>query len=222
MKFQKKMKKKVSALVFVALVMLMTKSGYSNITSFDFSEYRLDNTILEYTVLNEDEVAVDTFVPVSFSIFLDKGFIGFKEALGFKESQGDYGVVNQFGYMGKYQFGKGTLAMIGIKDHNSFLENSQWQEAAFKANTARNKWILRKDIKRSVGRYINGVRVTESGILAAAHLAGAGNVKDYLRSGGVNQFADGNGVTIAYYLKKFSGYDLSFIKANKKAKVNML
>lgn len=217
------MKKKVSALVFVALVILMAKSGHSSVTSIDFSAYRLDsNTVLEYTVLNEDEVETDVFAPTSYSIYLDKCYIGFKEALGFKESQGRYSVVNQFGYMGKYQFGKSTLAMIGIDNPGSFLESSELQEAAFKANTARNKWILRKDIKRSVGKYINGVRITESGILAAAHLAGAGNVKKYLRSGGVTQFEDGNGVTIAYYLKKFSGYDTSFIKPNKKAKVNML
>ncbi|EDM43287.1 hypothetical protein SCB49_00992 [unidentified eubacterium SCB49] len=205
------------------LVVLTVKSGYSNGSSIDFSHYKLSNDItLNYTVPNEDEVVNDTFVPVSFSIYLEKGYIGFKEALGFKESQGNYGVVNQFGYMGKYQFGKGTLAMIGINDHHTFLESSLLQEAAFEANTARNKWILRKDIKRSVGRYINGVRITESGILAAAHLAGAGNVKKYLRSGGVSQFVDGNGVSIAYYLKKFSGYDTSFIKPDRKARVSIL
>lgn len=216
------MKNKVSTLVFVALFMILVKSGYANEAVIDFSDYRLDNTTLEYTVLSEDEVTLDVFRPVSFSIFLDKGFVGFKEALGFKESQGRYGVVNQFGYMGKYQFGKGTLKMIGINNHSLFLQNSQLQEAAFSANTARNKWILRKDIKRSADIYVQGVRVTESGILAAAHLAGAGNVKKYLRSGGATQFSDGNGVTIAYYMKKFSGYDTSFVQADRKAKATII
>jgi hypothetical protein len=36
---------------------------------------------------------------------------------------------------------------------------------------------LIRDIKRMVGKKINGIPITESGILAAAHLAGAGNVK---------------------------------------------
>jgi hypothetical protein len=218
------MKKKVSTLVFFALLILMVKSGYSISSSIDFSKYKFNSASvdLDYTVPNEDEVIASTVEPVSFSIYLEKGFIGFKEALGFKESQGRYGVVNQFGYMGKYQFGKGTLAMIGINNSKNFLQDSELQEAAFKANTSRNKWILRKDIKRSEGRYINGIRVTESGILAAAHLAGAGNVKKYLRSGGSTQFADGNGVTISYYLKKFSGYDTSFIQPDRKATVNML
>jgi hypothetical protein len=218
------MKKKVSTLVFFALLILMVKSGYSLSSSIDFSKYKFNSASLDldYTVPNEDEVIASTIAPVSFSIYLEKGFIGFKEALGFKESQGRYGVVNQFGYMGKYQFGKGTLAMIGISNSKNFLQDSELQEAAFKANTSRNKWILRKDIKRSTGRYIHGIRVTESGILAAAHLAGAGNVKKYLRSGGSTQFADGNGVTISYYLKKFSGYDTSFIQPDRKATVNIL
>ena len=60
--------------------------------------------------------------------------------------------------------------------------------------------------------------VTESGILAAAHLAGPGSVKKYLRSYGLNNFADGYGTTISYYMKKFSGYDTSFLKPERKAK----
>nr|MDJ0646725.1 hypothetical protein [Flavobacteriaceae bacterium] len=57
---------------------------------------------------------------------------------------------------------------------------------------------------------------TESGILAAAHLAGAGNVKKYLRSNGAFQFSDAYGTTIEHYLKKFAGYDTSLIEANRK------
>jgi hypothetical protein len=78
---------------------------------------------------------------------------------------------------------------------------------------------LRRDIKRFDGRYIGGVKVTESGILAAAHLAGAGNVKKFLRSYGAEGFKDANGTSIRYYLKKFSGYDTSNIVPNRKAKV---
>ena len=53
-------------------------------------------------------------------------------------------------------------------------------EQAFLAYCKVNKWILRKDIKRRVGKVINGVKIIESGILAAAHLSGAGNVKKIL------------------------------------------
>ncbi|CAI8316699.1 MAG: Uncharacterised protein [Flavobacterium sp. SCGC AAA160-P02] len=78
-----------------------------------------------------------------------------------------------------------------------------------------NKWILRKDIKRSVGKSINGVKITESGILAAAHLSGAGNVKKYLRSNGNLNFSDAYGTSIQSYMKNFGGYDVSSIEANR-------
>lgn len=152
---------------------------------------------------------------------LGKSYLAFKDALGFKESGGDYKVINEFGYLGKYQFGKGTLKLIGIRDIDKFLASPELQEAAFYANASRNKWILRKDIARSVGKVINGVKITESGILAAAHLAGPGNVKKYLRSGGVNSFNDGFGTSIKYYFKKFAGYDTSFVDPNRRAKVAM-
>ena len=153
---------------------------------------------------------------------LGKSFVGFKEALAFKESRGNYFTVNTLGYMGKYQFGKGTLKLIGIYNTKDFLNNPKLQEKAFIANTARNKWVLRRDIKRFVGKTIDGVLVTESGILAAAHLAGPGSVKKYLRSYGAIGFTDAYGTTVRNYMKKFSGYDTSFIVANKKAKASLL
>ena len=151
--------------------------------------------------------------------FLQKDFIGFKEALAFKESQGKYSVVNKFGYLGKYQFGKNTLRRLKIYNTKSFLKKPELQEKAFTALCSINKWILRKDIKRFEGKYINGVLITESGIIAAAHLAGAGNVKKHLRSYGKFKFKDGFGTSISSYMKKFAGYDVSNLKANKLAKV---
>lgn len=156
-----------------------------------------------------------------FSPQLGKSFVGFKEALAFKESQGNYFSVNEYGYLGKYQFGAETLKLIGVYNPAGFLQNPELQEKAFLANAERNKWILRRDIANFVGRKIDGVLITESGILAAAHLAGPGNVKNYLRSGGEENFSDGFGTTISYYMKKFSGYDTSFVKPNKKAKVKL-
>lgn len=150
---------------------------------------------------------------------LGKSYIGFKEAVAFKESRGNYKIVNQYGYLGKYQFGKGTLNLIGIRDAKLFLETPELQEAAFYANASRNKWILIRDIARFSGKTINGIDITESGILAAAHLAGPGSVKKYLRSWGANSFSDAFGTTIGSYIKKFGGYDTSFIQPDRKAKV---
>ncbi|MGB5555799.1 MAG: hypothetical protein WBM83_14170, partial [Flavobacteriaceae bacterium] len=89
----------------------------------------------------------------------------------------------------------------------------------FYTNVARNKWILRRDIDRFVGKYIQGIKITESGMLAAAHLAGAGNVKKYLRSYGQMDVMDEYGTTITKYLKRFSGYDMSIVLPKKNPKV---
>ncbi len=151
--------------------------------------------------------------------FLGTSYIGFKEALAFKESQGNYFTTNTLGYLGKYQFGIGTLQLMGVYDAAHFLNNPALQEKAFQANIARNKWILRRDIKRFDGKKIGGIKVTESGMLAAAHLAGAGNVKKYLRSYGGYDVKDGYGTTIAGYMRKFSGYDVSDVAPMRNAKI---
>ncbi len=206
----------------VGLSVLLTIGGilllsFKTKESIDLSSYSTEGLDLYYIAPNFSEIEDDNIV---ISPELGKSYIGFKEAVAFKESRGDYGVVNQFGYLGKYQFGKGTLDLIGIKNvkRNKFLGNPALQEKAFYANLSRNKWVLRRDIKWYVGRRINGIEVTESGILAAAHLSGPGAVKKYLRSGGVEGFADAFGTTIRYYMKRFGGYDTSFVVPNKKAK----
>lgn len=151
--------------------------------------------------------------------FLGSSYVGFKEALAFKESSGDYFTTNSLGYLGKYQFGIGTLQLMGVDDATLFLNNPELQEKVFQTNIARNKWILRRDIKRFEGKWIKGTRVTESGMLAAAHLAGAGNVKKYLRSYGRYDVKDSYGTNMAKYIRKFSGYDVSDISPKRNAKI---
>ncbi len=213
------MKRNLFKTSLLLIVLLGLTTSFSFRKKVDLSHYKMVDVEVCYYVPNEDEVIVQESTEVSSYIFLGKSYIGFKEALGFKESRGDYSVINKFGYLGKYQFGKNTLKLIGIYDASNFIYDSHLQEKAFSANTSRNKWILRRDINNYVGTYVGGIKITESGILAAAHLAGAGNVKKYLRSGGAVTFSDAFGTSIEYYLKKFSGYDTSFVVANKKAKV---
>ena len=197
-------------------------AGLQTDDTLNMDKYSIQGLDLSYNT-HIDAPTADVLVASDFnSPNLGKTFIGFKEALAFKESRGNYFTVNTLGYLGKYQFGKSTLKLIGIYNANQFLNNPQLQEKAFIANTARNKWVLRRDIKRFVGKNIDGVLVTESGILAAAHLAGPGSVKKYLRSYGAIGFADAYGTTVRTYMKKFSGYDTAFIEADKKAKASLL
>jgi hypothetical protein len=108
---------------------------------------------------------------------------------------------------------------MGVYNATQFLNDPSLQEKVFRTNIARNKWILRRDINRFVGKKIKGVEITESGILAAAHLAGAGNVKKYLRSYGAIDVQDAYGTSIGDYIKKFSGYDVSVVLPQRNPKV---
>ena len=151
--------------------------------------------------------------------FTGNFFIGYKEAIAFKESQGKYRKINGIGYMGKYQFGAETLKTIGIFDSLSFLNSPKMQEKAFIALLAKNKWELKDEIAQYDGDIVGGVRITESGILAAAHLGGVGSVKRFLKSNGTRKCRDVNGASVKSYMKDFGGYETSGIKAKKKAKV---
>ncbi len=146
-------------------------------------------------------------------------FIGYKEAIGFKESQGKYKKINTLGYLGKYQFGIETLKSIGVHNSSVFLSNPKMQEKAFIALLSKNKWELRNVISKYEGTVMNGILITESGILAAAHLAGVGSVKKFFRYNGKKFFKDAYGTSLRTYLKNFGGYDTSFIVANSSARV---
>lgn len=134
----------------------------------------------------------------------------FLEDIGMRESSGNYKAVNQFGYLGKYQFGRKTLNGLGYKDvsNREFLANASLQEEAMYALLNHNKRVLRRQIEKYHGDTINGIFITESGILAAAHLAGPGNVKKFFRKG--YEFKDGNGTKMTSYMIKFSDYKLEF------------
>lgn len=215
-------------LIPLVVVVLVALALYSN-QKVDLSSYTTEGVdVVDFPVSEEIALLDPKLVPTAKAatydeslLTLGKSFTGFKEAIAFKESGGDYFRVSSLGYLGKYQFGKQTLKSIGISNTQLFLKTPELQEKAFLAYMKRNKWILRKDIKQFVGENIDNVKVTESGILAAAHLAGAGSVKKFLRSYGTNNFKDALGTSVKYYMKKFSGYNTSNIVANRAAKVVM-
>ena len=184
----------------------------------NYDDYEVTSELIDYTVCQKVPPlkAIDKSQNI---LYLGNSYISFKEAVAFKESQGNYSAVNTLGYLGKYQFGVTTLDLLGINKPNLFLKTPALQEKAFLANVKRNKWVLRRDIKRLLEKKIEGIRITESGILAAAHLAGPGNVKRYLRTNGAKDSKDAYGTDILTYMEKFSGYDISFVKAQKNPEI---
>lgn len=151
--------------------------------------------------------------------FTGKYFIGFKEAVAHKESQGKYGKINTLGYMGKYQFGIETLKSIGINDSIRFMNNPKLQEKAFVALLSKNKFELQDYILNFEGKIVDGVKITESGILAAAHLGGSGSVKRFLNSNGERKCKDEYGTSVKTYMRDFGGFETTGIKAIKNAQV---
>jgi hypothetical protein len=132
----------------------------------------------------------------------------FLNAIGHRESTNRYDVVNAYGYMGKYQFGKETLKGLGIKvTQEEFINNPALQEKAMQLLLKHNKKKLKRYIKKYEGKVVHGVYITESGILAAAHLGGQGNVRRFFRSG--YEFKDGFGTKMTSYMKLFGGYNLN-------------
>ena len=138
-----------------------------------------------------------------------KNHYSFLNDIGLRESTNNYKAVNKFGYLGKYQFGRKTLNSIGFKNitNRQFLSEPKIQEEAMLVLLKKNKRTLRREIKKYVGKTIGGIYVTESGILAAAHLGGAGNVRKFFRNG--KDFKDGLGTSITSYMALFSGYHLN-------------
>lgn len=153
--------------------------------------------------------------------FTGKFFIGYKEAIAFKESQGKYKKINSLGYLGKYQFGIETLKTVGIHDSLAFMNSPKMQEKAFVALLSRNKWELKDYILAFEGKIVDGVKITESGILAAAHLGGAGSVKLFLKTNGQRKCKDNYGTSVRSYMRDFGGYETTGVIADKNAKVSM-
>ncbi len=167
----------------------------------------------------------------------EKGYNDFLNEFGYGESAGRYDVVNQYNYMGKYQIGYEALKDIGYVDYigndksddkiiwttksnqmgiynkDDFLNNVNDCQEKIKFELDQKYWIYleKNGSTKYVGKIIDDVEITESGLLAAASSAGPGGLKKALESGDLSSVKDANGVDVKYYIEKFSGYDISEI-----------
>jgi hypothetical protein len=194
----------------IILSAIITLLSFGMIDSAAISDEQLNKSNIQpFGFINSDEYykqkKTDSLLLVK--KYHQQQLDSFLTAVGFRESGNRYDITNKWGYMGKYQFGKSTLKGLGFNvTKEEFLSNPQLQEEAMMALLLHNKEKLQKYIDVFDGKAINGMLITESGILAAAHLGGQGSVKRYFKNGKV--FRDGNGTKITSYMKKFSGYDI--------------
>ena len=158
------------------------------------------------------------------------------DAIGQRESSGNYQAENKTGYKGKYQMGESALVDAGyykkniksLSDYNNdwtgkfigkdgvysvndFLNNPKAQENAMYIFTQKQWGYIKPFAPKYTGKYINGIHITYSGMLAASHLLGHSELGNYLRSNGKNKGKDGFGTNIEEYLGKFAEYDVSEI-----------
>ena len=126
-----------------------------------------------------------------------------------RESDNTPTVVNRFGMMGKYQFDPSTVKMLGFRvTTKQFLSNSELQDSVMVANMRLNNQELNFIIKQYEGKVVKGIKITRSGILAAAHLAGPRNVINFFRGTDWKGRTDANGTSIREYMTTFSRYNL--------------
>jgi Ca2+-binding RTX toxin-like protein len=163
---------------------------------------------------------------------MSKGtYSDFFDTLGFRESSNRYDVVNIYGSLGRYQMGEAAFTDIGLytPDANPYDnvyggtfsgKYGVWSVADFLATPAAQDQAIRdymalqfgylKSVWAYDGQTINGVAVTTSGMLAAAHILGWDGAAAWLNSGGDSVPADNFGTTIVEYATLMGGYDTPF------------
>ena len=148
-----------------------------------------------------------------------KNFEDFREDLGHRESTNNYQCVNEWGFMGRWQFGKPRLWDLGISidgwhpkgkspvqsgktimSVDSFLKDSTLQDKIFRLHVVKHLKYIRRKYKQHIPKY------SESGLVAGVHLKGFGGLDDFLDG---DDNVDGLGTKISEYISKFAGYDLS-------------
>lgn len=157
----------------------------------------------------------------------------FCRVIALRESNNNPMVVNQFGFLGLYQFGEAALIDIGyvrinkdkgrgsnfdnkirpdqwtgkdgINSVGDFLSRPDIQTKAFiEMVEIRKRRLVRLGLTKFINRVIDNTKITLSGLVAGAHLVGEGGVRDWLIEG--RPVRDGNGVLVQEYVKKFGGY----------------
>ena len=160
--------------------------------------------------------------------FSSSQFSAYAAAIRQRESTDNYQSVSEKHgdiFYGAYQFGPSALTdagfldkqgnwttlagSLGVTSYSTFLSTPSAQDAAFQNFTEKNFGYLR-NFQSYIGKTIGGVHITESGLLAGAHLVGQKSVKLFLSSNGTIIRHDGNRTSITEYMTKFLHYNFTF------------
>jgi integrating conjugative element protein (TIGR03758 family) len=148
------------------------------------------------------------------------------------ESGNKPGIVNGSGHVGWYQMSEDAMIDAGYYKRDGTPTTNDWNRSFFtgknginsiadflaspaiqtQAITAYNQkqwgYITAMKLDRAIGRTINGILITESGLLAGAHLVGIGGLQQFINSNGAIVPRDGNKTPITKYVSDFGGFAL--------------
>ena len=154
-------------------------------------------TVVLFVILSKSALAPNMWTGYSFpeiqarladsyridqEIMYQKNLHDFKLAMAAQESSNNWKNYNPYGYIGKFQFGRAALKSTGFGHVNfvEFMNNplvfpEQDQEKAMDSLLHINEFVLGNYLSDFEGRiFLDSIKITKIGMLAASHLAGPG------------------------------------------------
>lgn len=189
---------------YVLVLFLFVFSGiYANVTQ---------KNSVDKLVVNKPKIQIE-------EVKFQGGFDKFIKKFRLKESSNNPDTVNGCGMLGYYGFGMrarlecgyGHITVEEFKNNPKIWPEKE-QDKAFVRYLKINKRRISSIIKKYNNKVVGGIRITESGLLAACHLAGSGNVEKYFETNGEFVFADSNETSVKDYLKEFGGFKFNLSK----------
>lgn len=185
-------------------------------TTLIYLSYSLYLKDVEVKIITKKEIVVEKEI-------IDNNHnkrVDFLNQLAYVESRRDYGRcrytetkngITYSQFWGRYQIGKSARKEVGYDTvpMHKFLADSLMQEKCMLKLMKRIKVILKDEINEYDGKWIGNYYITESGLIAMAHLVGVGNVKTFINSNGSIIPKDGNRKLSTDYLQQFGRYELN-------------
>jgi hypothetical protein len=150
-------------------------------------------------------------------------YADFVKAMALSESSDNYATVNEFGYLGRYQFGLARLSDFGLCERipgtagmgnkcfrwrlpfsqDVFLTSCLLQDTIFNMHVGDLHKIVIWRYQKYLGRDVDNTLVTTSGAVACMHLLGEGGLMHFVAG---EDSTDANGTAASDYVRKFAGY----------------
>lgn len=150
-------------------------------------------------------------------ITFEENYKIFSDSLGKILSGGKYDTLFENGNLGKYAISNICLRDLGVDPdlafNMQFLKDSMLQEEAFKGLCMLNKYRLRNYIDSYDGKMHRGIEITESGMIAGAHLVGATALKMWF----LDKY---DNTELTLLMQQLNGYDMEYIAPVHTYKIN--